>query len=122
MMDVLQGIGYGIVALTILVVVGSVVIYKLGDATGGTANTTATYLLGQLGSSGLSGLTIPAHYGRNFIEQTPEYRLKSGSGQDRSVKHENYARTTDKGCFTFHFDWEESIIYSLNSNNNIIRN
>jgi K+-sensing histidine kinase KdpD len=59
MMDVLQGIGYGIVALAILLVVGSVVLTKLGDATGGTANTTAVYLLGQLGSSGLAGW-IPA--------------------------------------------------------------
>ena len=60
MMDVLQGIGYGIVALAILVVVGLVVLQKLGDATGaGAANTTAVYLSGQLGSSGLSGW-VPA--------------------------------------------------------------
>jgi hypothetical protein len=59
MMDVLQGIGYGIVALAILVVVGIVVLDKLGTATGGTANTTAVYLSGQLGSSGLSGW-VPA--------------------------------------------------------------
>jgi len=59
MMDVLQNIGYGIVAFAILVVVGSVVMEKLGTATGGTANTTAVYLLGQLGSSGLSGW-VPA--------------------------------------------------------------
>jgi hypothetical protein len=55
MMDVLQGIGYGIVALAVLVVVGLVVLDKLGNATGGIPNTTATYLAGQLGSSGLSG-------------------------------------------------------------------
>jgi hypothetical protein len=59
MMDVLQGIGYGIVALTIIVVIGSVVISKLGEATGGSANTTAQYLLLQLGSTGLSGW-VPA--------------------------------------------------------------
>jgi hypothetical protein len=59
MMDVLQGIGYGIVAFAILVVVGLVVLDKLGTATGGTANTTAVYIAGQLGSSGLSGW-IPA--------------------------------------------------------------
>ena len=59
MMDVLQGIGYGIVALAILVVVGIVVITKLGDATGGSANTTATYLGTQLGSTGLAGW-VPA--------------------------------------------------------------
>jgi hypothetical protein len=60
MMDVLQGIGYGIVAFAILVVVGLVVLDKLGTAVGaGTANTTADYLSTQLGSSGLSGW-IPA--------------------------------------------------------------
>jgi hypothetical protein len=59
MMDVLQSIGYGIVAFAILVVVGLVVLTKLGDATGGDANTTASYLATQLGSGGLSGW-IPA--------------------------------------------------------------
>ena len=89
MMQVLQGIGYGIVAFAILVVVGIVVISKLGDsvatcatdytynatsrmchnATGGAlgdptdptndAWTSGDYLTTQLGSSGLSGW-IPA--------------------------------------------------------------
>lgn len=59
MMDVLQGIGYGIVGLAILVVVGIVVLQKLGTATGGDANTTALYLSGQLGETGLSGW-VPA--------------------------------------------------------------
>ena len=60
MMDVLQGIGYGIVAFAILIVVGLVVLDKLGTAVGaGTANTTSVYLAGQLGSTGLSGW-IPA--------------------------------------------------------------
>jgi hypothetical protein len=59
MMDVLQGIGYGIVGLAILVVVGIVVLQKLGTATGGDANTTAVYLAGQLGETGLSGW-VPA--------------------------------------------------------------
>lgn len=59
MMNVLQGIGYGIVAFAILVVVGLVVLDKLGTAVGGDANTTAVYLAGQLGSTGLSGW-IPA--------------------------------------------------------------
>ena len=58
-MDVLQGIGYGIVGLAILVVVGIVVIQKLGEATGGDANTTANYLSDQLGSTGLAGW-VPA--------------------------------------------------------------
>jgi len=59
MMDVLQAVAYGIVGFALIVVIGSVVITKLGDATGGTANTTAVYLNGQLGSSGLAGW-IPA--------------------------------------------------------------
>jgi len=59
MMDVLQGIGYGIVGFAILVVVGLVVLSKLGEATGGSANTTAQYIMTQLGSTGLSGW-IPA--------------------------------------------------------------
>lgn len=86
MMDVLQGIAYGIVALAIIVVVGIVVLSKLGDAsaecatdftydiatrkclnaTGGdptdpanSAWTTSGYLGTQLGSTGLSGW-IPA--------------------------------------------------------------
>jgi Na+/H+ antiporter NhaC len=59
MMDVLQSIGYGIVALAVLVVVGLVVLSRLGEATGGEANETASYLSEQLGSSGLSGW-VPA--------------------------------------------------------------
>jgi ABC-type branched-subunit amino acid transport system permease subunit len=82
MMDVLQGIGYGIVALAVLVVVGLVVITKLGDSTASCATaytydtatrkclnstggdptdptngawTNSNYLMTQLGSSGLSG-------------------------------------------------------------------
>lgn len=59
MMDLLQAIGYGIVALAVLVVVGLVVLSRLGEATGGEANETAIYLSEQLGSSGLSGW-VPA--------------------------------------------------------------
>jgi hypothetical protein len=44
----------------------------------------------------------------------PEYRLTSSSGQDRSVKHMNYARTTDKGS-------KNSRIYSLISRNNKVK-
>ena len=85
-MDVLQGIGYGIVSFAILVVVGTVVLSKLGDgvascATDYTYNSTARqcfnstggdgtnpansawtsqeYLSTQLGSTGLSGW-VPA--------------------------------------------------------------
>jgi hypothetical protein len=42
----------------------------------------------------------------------PEYRLTSSDGQDRSVKHKNYARTTDKG-------FPQGRIYSLISHNNL---
>jgi hypothetical protein len=59
MMDVLQGIAYGIVGFAILVVVGLVVLDKLGSAVGGEANDTADYIAGELGESGLSGW-IPA--------------------------------------------------------------
>jgi hypothetical protein len=85
MMDVLQGIGYGIVALAVLVVVGLVVLTKLGDASATCSGTDAynitdrtcwnatasngdptnsawsssNYLSTQLGSNGLSGW-VPA--------------------------------------------------------------
>ncbi len=86
MMQVLQGIGYGIVALAILVVVGLVVISKLADTTATCATdytysatirkclnatdgdptdptnsawTNSDYLMTQLGSTGLSGW-VPA--------------------------------------------------------------
>ncbi|GBE19899.1 hypothetical protein BMS3Abin17_00629 [archaeon BMS3Abin17] len=36
------------------------------------------------------------------LAATAEYRLTSSRGQDRSVKHMNYARETDKANFTFH--------------------
>ena len=85
-MQVLQGIGYGIVAFAIIVVVGLVVLTKLGDATAECATdytyniatrkclnatggdptdpttgawTTSGYIGTQLGSSGLAGW-IPA--------------------------------------------------------------
>jgi len=44
----------------------------------------------------------------------PELRLKSGSGQDRSVKRKIYARTTDKG-------FQNGRIYSLISRYNITK-
>ena len=85
-MDVLQGIAYGIVGFAILVVVGLVILTKLGDATASCATdytynisqqkcvnatngdptdptnaawTSSDYISTQLGSSGLSGW-IPA--------------------------------------------------------------
>ena len=57
MFDNLTGLGYGIITFAILIGVGSVMLYQFGNATGGTANTTTTYLLGQLGTSGLAGWT-----------------------------------------------------------------
>lgn len=54
MFQALTGLGYGIVAFAIIVVVGSVVVARLGNSVGGTANTTADYMVTQLGSS--SGL------------------------------------------------------------------
>jgi len=59
MMSTLQAIGYGIVGFAVIIVIGIVVITKLGTAVGGEANTSAIYLSGQLGSTGLAGW-IPA--------------------------------------------------------------
>jgi len=59
MMNTLQAIGYGIVGFAVIIVIGIVVITKLGTAVGGEANTSAVYLSGQLGSTGLAGW-IPA--------------------------------------------------------------
>jgi hypothetical protein len=57
MFDNLTGLGYGIITFAIVIGVGSVILYNFGNATGGTANTTVQYLLGQLGQSGLAGWT-----------------------------------------------------------------
>lgn len=52
-----SALAYGIVGFALVIGVGVVVLQKFGDATGGTANTTATYLIGQLGTSGLASWT-----------------------------------------------------------------
>jgi len=39
----------------------------------------------------------PAHHRSNFMMHNPESRLKALRSSDRSVKHLNYARETDKG-------------------------
>jgi len=57
MFDNLTGLGYGIITFAILIGVGSVMLFQFGNAVGGTANVTTTYLLGQLGTSGLAGWT-----------------------------------------------------------------
>lgn len=59
MMQNLTVIAYGIVGFAVLVTVGIVVIDKLGQATGGTSNTTAQSIIGYMGTSGLAGW-IPA--------------------------------------------------------------
>ena len=57
MFDNLTGLGIGLVTFAIVIGVGSIMLYNFGNATGGTANTTIQYLLGQLGTSGLAGWT-----------------------------------------------------------------
>jgi len=59
MFDNIVNLGYGIIIFGVLIGVGSVVLFELGDATGGTANTNTDYVLTQLGSGGLAGW-IPA--------------------------------------------------------------
>ena len=57
MFDNLTGLGYGIITFAIIIGVGTIVLQKFGDAVGGTANTTVSYLNTQLGTSGLAGWT-----------------------------------------------------------------
>jgi len=57
MFNELTGLGYGLVVFAIIIGVGSVVLFNFGNATGGEANVTTQYLLGQLGTSGLAGWT-----------------------------------------------------------------
>ena len=62
MFDNLTSLGLGITVFAVMIGVGVVVLDKFGQATGGTANTTAQYLITQMGSSGLAGRGIPAAY------------------------------------------------------------
>ena len=55
MVNQLTTIGFGIVGLAVLVGIGIVVLDKLGNSVGGTANTSVQYAVTQLGSSGLLG-------------------------------------------------------------------
>lgn len=57
MFNDLVGLGYGLIVFSIIIGVGSVVLFNFGNATGGTANTNVQYLLTQLGSGGLAGWT-----------------------------------------------------------------
>lgn len=51
MFNTLSAMTLGIVVFAVLAVVGTVILGNLGNAVGGTANTTAVYLQGQLGST-----------------------------------------------------------------------
>lgn len=53
MVSQLSAIAFGIVGLVIIVGIGLVVLGKLGDSVGGTANTSIQYGMTQLGSTGL---------------------------------------------------------------------
>jgi len=53
----LTELGYGLVTFAVIIGVGTVILYNFGNSVGGTANTTVTYLNGQLGQSGLAGWT-----------------------------------------------------------------
>ena len=53
--NALTAIGWGLVVFGILVGLGLVVLQKLSEQTGGTANTTIQYVITQMGSSGLAG-------------------------------------------------------------------
>lgn len=58
MFNQLVVLGWSLIVFAILIGVGSVVLDKLGNAVGGTANTTTQYMITQLGStSGLASWT-----------------------------------------------------------------
>jgi hypothetical protein len=49
--DALQGLGYGIIGLAVMIGIGTVVLIQLGNTVGGTANTTVNTIAGYLGTS-----------------------------------------------------------------------
>lgn len=55
MFDNLSKLGLGLVTFAVILGVGTVVLEKFGNSTGGTANTTVQYLNTQLGTTGLAG-------------------------------------------------------------------
>ena len=57
MFDKLQALGIGIISFAIIIGVGSIVLQEFGNAVGGTANTTVSYLNTELGTGGLAGWT-----------------------------------------------------------------
>ena len=57
MFNVLTGLAMGIVIFSITIGVGVVVLTKVGNSVGGTANTTVQSLITDLGTGGLAGWT-----------------------------------------------------------------
>ena len=55
MIQALQGLGYGIIGLAVMIGIGIVVLTQLGTAVGGTAHTTVNTIAGYLGT-GTGGL------------------------------------------------------------------
>ena len=51
----LTAIGWGLVMFAIVIGLGLVVLAKLGEQVGGTANTTVQAVIGYMGTSGLAG-------------------------------------------------------------------
>ena len=51
MINALTGLGYGIIALAVMIGIGTVVLIQLGNTVGGTANTTVNTIAGYLGTS-----------------------------------------------------------------------
>ena len=68
--------------------------------------TSAIGIAAQGGEKNLKPLKVEIFY------ETPEFRLTSLRGQDRSETHKNFARETDKGYLTFSVEEDESKIYS----------
>lgn len=116
-MNWLLNIGFTVVALGLLIGVGIVTLSKFASQAP-EANSTLQSIIGYLGTTGLAGwINRKMSLNNESYFETAEFRLKSRSRQDRSVKHKNYARTTDKAYFTFSNE-NENRIYSLISYHN----
>jgi len=89
MFNQLTALGLGLVVFALIIGVGTIVLQQFGNA--------------KIYDGALIEMSI----------ETPEFRLKPLQGQDRSVKHLNYARETDKGFLTL-ASAGERIIYSPN--------
>jgi Zn-dependent M28 family amino/carboxypeptidase len=104
----LTDLAIGIVVLGIVVSVGATILINVRDTN---PTGSVSYNVSEKAAQGL------AEYGKpncpleeESFNAKPEYRLISLQGQDRSVKHKNYALTTDKG-------FQNGRIYSLNTYN-----